>query len=58
MTVIGVAGCTGLLISGLGLHSSIYDILDVQFFDLYQYGIQVDIDTDTEGAREAVRPRR
>ncbi len=36
MTVIGVAGCTGLLISGLGLHSSIYDILDVKLSELLE----------------------
>ena len=52
MTVIGVAGCTGLLIAGLGLHSSIFDILDVQFFDLYQYDIQLTLDPDVEGAEE------
>ena len=52
MTVIGVAGCTGLLIAGLGLHSSIFDILDVQFFDLYQYDIQVTLDADAENILE------
>ena len=54
MTVIGVAGCTGLLISGLGLHSSIFDILDVQFFDLYRYDVQLTIDPDSEGAEQRV----
>ena len=52
MTVIGVAGCTGLLIAGLGLHSSIFDILDVQFFDLYQYDIQLTLDPDSEGTEQ------
>ena len=50
MTVIGVAGCTALLIAGLGLHSSIFDILDIQFFDLYRYDIQLTLDPDSEGA--------
>ena len=49
MTVIGVAGCTGLLIAGLGLHSSIFDIIDQQFFDLYQYDIQLTLDPDSPG---------
>lgn len=54
MTVVGVAGCTGLLISGLGLHSSIFDILDVQFFDLYRYDVQLTLDPDSEGAQKRV----
>lgn len=54
MTVIGVAGCTGLLIAGLGLHSSIFDILDVQFFDLYRYDVMLTLDADSPGAAERV----
>ena len=54
MTVIGVAGCTGMLIAGLGLHSSIFDILDVQFFDLYRYDVQVTVDPEEPGVAAAV----
>ena len=54
MTVVGVAGCTGLLIAGLGLHSSIFDILDVQFFDLYQYDIQLTLDPETDSVQERI----
>ncbi|MBR4657271.1 MAG: hypothetical protein IKO68_12090 [Oscillospiraceae bacterium] len=54
MTVIGVAGCTALLIAGLGLHSSIFDILDVQFFELYRYDVQLSLDPASQGAAERV----
>ena len=46
MTVIGVAGCTAMLIAGLGLHTSIFNILDVQFFDLYRYDVLVSLDAE------------
>lgn len=54
MTVIGVMGCTALLIAGLGLHTSIFDILDVQFFDLYQYDVLVTVDSDSPDAAERI----
>ncbi len=54
MTVIGVAGCTALLIAGLGLRSSIYSIIDIQFGGIYQYDAQVALDTDVEGVQARV----
>lgn len=55
MTVIGVAGCTALLIAGLGLHTSIFNILDIQFFDLYRYDVLLTVDTDSPGVGERVQ---
>ena len=52
MTVIGVAGCTALLIAGLGLHTSIFNILDIQFFALNRYDVQVTLDADSPGVWE------
>lgn len=37
MTVIGIAGCTALMVTGFGLHDSIYDILEIQFDDIFIY---------------------
>lgn len=37
MTVIGVAGCTALIVAGFGLKSSISTIAEKQFGDLYKY---------------------
>ncbi|ACV21263.1 chromosome segregation protein [Slackia heliotrinireducens] len=34
MAVIGIAGCTALLLTGLGLHDSINDIIDKQYGEL------------------------
>lgn len=47
MTVIGVAGCTALLIAGLGLRSSLFRIIDVQYGDIYRYDVQVSLEEGT-----------
>ncbi len=54
MTVIGVAGCTALLIAGLGLRSSIFGIIDIQYGELYHYNIQLTLDGGTEDAEARV----
>lgn len=54
MTVIGVAGCTALMIAGLGLRSSIFSIIDIQFDEIYQYDAQVSLDTDTAETRQEI----
>ncbi len=37
MTIIGIAGCTALLLTGLGLSDSINDIIGKQYGELYHY---------------------
>lgn len=37
MTVIGVAGCTALIVAGFGLKSSISSIAEMQFGDIFKY---------------------
>lgn len=37
MTVLGIAGCMGLLITGFGLRDSIADMVDIQFQDIWHY---------------------
>lgn len=39
MTVIGIAGCTGLLLTGFGLRDSIQDIIGKQYEDICQYNM-------------------
>ncbi len=46
MTVIGIAGCSGLLVTGIGLHDSIFDILNKQFDELTIYDISISLDSD------------
>lgn len=37
MTVVGIAGCTALSLTGFGLKNSIKDVADLQYNDIYQY---------------------
>lgn len=37
MTIIGIAGCSGLLITGFGIDHSINSILDIQFNEIFNY---------------------
>lgn len=46
MTVIGIAGCTALLLTGLGLQDSINDIIDVQFGEIISYNVEVTAEDD------------
>lgn len=41
MTVIGIAGCTALLLTGLGLRDAINDIIDKQFGEIVHYNTVV-----------------
>lgn len=43
MTVIGVSGCTALMVVGFGLHDAIWDIIDVQFGQIQRYDMTVSI---------------
>ncbi len=46
MTVIGVAGCTGLLVVGWGIKDSISDIINVQFGQLINYNYTINVEND------------
>lgn len=49
MTVIGVAGCTALIITGFGLKTSIASMVDVQFEEIFVYdGIILPAIADTQ----------
>lgn len=41
MTVVGIAGCTALLVTGFGVKDSISDIVSKQFNELYSYNLIV-----------------
>lgn len=47
MTVIGIAGCTALLLTGFGLRDAISDIVNIQFTDIYQYDLTLKLKDDT-----------
>lgn len=46
MTVIGIAGCTALLLTGLGLSDAINDIIDKQFGEITRYNTSISLDED------------
>lgn len=37
MTIVGIAGCTALSLTGFGLKDSIMDVADMQYNDIYRY---------------------
>lgn len=46
MTVIGIGGCTALIVTGFGLHESIFDVLNKQFDEISQYDATVGLSED------------
>lgn len=46
MTVIGIAGCTALSLTGFGLKDSISDIIDLQYKNIYKYSGYIAYDAD------------
>ena len=44
MTVIGIGGCTALIVTGFGLHESIFSILNKQFDEISLYDATVGLD--------------
>lgn len=46
MTVVGIAGCSALLLTGLGLRDGINDIIDIQYGELLHYEQVLSIDED------------
>lgn len=56
MTLIGIAGCTALLLTGLGLSDAINDIIAKQFGQIYRYNTTIGLAEDASAAdEEAVR---
>ncbi|MCD8199674.1 MAG: FtsX-like permease family protein, partial [Coriobacteriaceae bacterium] len=50
MTLIGIAGCAALLLTGLGLSDSINDIVDKQYDELMNYNAVINLDDDVAEA--------
>ena len=44
MTVIGIGGCTALIVTGFGLHESIFSILNQQFDHVFLYDAILGLD--------------
>lgn len=52
MTVIGIAGCTALLLTGLGLQDAINDIIDKQYGEIVHYNAVVTTEDDLSAASQ------
>lgn len=48
MTVIGVAGCTGLLVIGFGVKDSISDVVDKQYGEILKYNYSINLKSDAQ----------
>lgn len=55
MTVVGIAGCTALMMAGFGLKDSVSDIISLQYGDIYQYSGYIAVEDDfSEENRQAL----
>ena len=54
MTIIGIAGCSALLVSGFGINDSIGDIVTQQYGAIYHYNASVSTDEDSEELRDTI----
>ncbi len=56
MTIIGIAGCTALTLTGFGLYSSISVILEKQYSEIFNYDLIIALDSDAgdEAVNEAM----
>ena len=58
MAIVGIAVCTALLLTGLGLQNAINDIIDKQYGELYHYNTIVRMDSDsTDDEKSQVEQR-
>ncbi|MCR1899314.1 FtsX-like permease family protein [Irregularibacter muris] len=55
MTVIGIAGCTALLVTGLGIRDSVNAIMGKQFEDIFIYDGQIMLDRDKDFPEERLK---
>ncbi len=59
MAIVGIAGCTALLLTGLGLQNAINDIIDKQYGELYHYNTIVRMASDsTDDEKSQVEQQR
>ena len=52
MTVVGIGGCTALIVTGFGLHDSIFSILNKQFDEITVYDASVGLSSDITPAQQ------
>ena len=55
MTVIGISGCTALLVTGFGLHDSISDIVNRQFGEIFTYNLSITLKEEGDQKDDALQ---
>lgn len=57
MTVVGISGCTALLVAGFGIQDSIAQIVDKQYGEIFKYDVSLNYDEDatTQEKKEVLR---
>ncbi|MGN0633990.1 MAG: FtsX-like permease family protein [Oscillospiraceae bacterium] len=48
MTLVGISGCTALIITGFGLSRSVTSIIDLQFTDVFKFSATAALNTDKD----------
>lgn len=46
MTIVGIAGCTGLMVTGFGLKDSVMDIPESQYGEIFTYNMSISLSED------------
>lgn len=54
ITIVGIAGCTGLMLTGFGIRDSVVDIPQVQFEEIFKYDTTISL-TSTEHFSELIQ---
>ena len=59
MTVIGISGCTALLVSSFGLHDAVSDVVYKQFSDVFHFDAMLSLkqqqDVDTDAVQDVLK---
>jgi putative ABC transport system permease protein len=55
MTVVGVAGCTALLVTGFGLRDSVHTIAETQFQEIMLYDLRIELKASQPGGADLQR---
>lgn len=55
MTIVGISGCSALLVAGFGLNDSISDIVPRQFGEIYHFDATVSADGDAAEIKEELQ---
>ena len=53
MTIIGIAGCTGLLLTGFGIKDSVSAVVGLQYSEILHYDTTIQIQSEDELSQEA-----